>query len=221
MTVTPSQADRIAALRGQRRAHLARWRGSWRGVPLLGVAACLLAGALLSACGGDATKDNLSGYLGAGAGGPDTSPPLGTVQSVSLTRPDGTQIGTLSYDDGFFAESQPDPAVIGELTDTHTGSGTLTISATHITGRADTPCRFDAAILARDGGYDITDFGGRKNAMGQGLYEVKESKGGSYLALFCANLKDNSGVQLTVTADTPDKLSWLQVFAVLNSLVAQ
>ncbi|MFI5401150.1 MAG: hypothetical protein ACHQZQ_08890, partial [SAR324 cluster bacterium] len=99
-------------------------------------------------------------------------------------------------------------------------TGLLHIAMTHIAGRPDTPCRFSAATLARDSGFDIGDTGFRSNAQGQKLYQVNLSSPGAYAALFCADLSEDTGAQFSVVADSSDKVSWLQVYAVLNSIHA-
>jgi hypothetical protein len=195
------------------------------------VLALLVTLGTLCACGGGTPKDALSGYIGPGAGGPPVAP--GTVQNSTIDKPDGTLIGGFSYDQGFFflciptlasppcnLLPAPDPTEIGVLIDIYPGTGLLEIAMTHISGRADTPCRFAAAILARDGGFEIGDTGFRNNAQGQQLYQVNLHSAGTYAALFCANLRDNTGAQFSIVADAPDKVSWLQVYEVINSIHA-
>jgi hypothetical protein len=172
---------------------------------------------LLCACRGDVNKDQLSGPIGPGAGG---LPPAGTPMTAVIARPDGTPIGGFSYDPSFFTQSIPDPVLTGALTAIATGSGSLQILIAHISGRPDTPCRFNAAVLARDGGFEIGDTGFRSNALGQRLYQVNLQRPGTYVTLFCANLLDNTGSQFSIFADTPDEVRWLQVYAVINSIHA-
>ena len=177
----------------------------------------------LSACGNGNQKDTLEGYIGPGSGGQPTSPVLGTPVPPSpiITRPDGTIIGQFTYQDGFFSFTNPDPTQIGLLTAIYAGAPVLTIIINHISGRVDTPCRFNAAILARDGGFDIGNTGFRRNNQGLELYQVDLNGHGQFAQLFCANLLNNAGAQFSVVADAPDKVSWLQVYAVLNSIHPQ
>lgn len=185
----------------------------------IAVAALLLALGLVSACGSDKQKDSLDGPIGPGAGGPAVNQP--TVQSANLTKPDGTVIGGLAFDSvtvapaGYFTPLPPPP---GALTNTADG---ISIFMTNISGRPDTPCRFNAAVLARDAGYEIGDTGFRTNALGQELYQVNLSSPGSWVRLFCANLRDNAGMQFAISANAPDKVSWRQVYFVMNSLHMQ
>ncbi|MFI5400075.1 MAG: hypothetical protein ACHQZQ_03370 [SAR324 cluster bacterium] len=183
------------------------------------VLALLVTLGALCACGSGLTKDKLTGAIGPGAGGP----PVGTMTSSNIDRPDGTLIGTFSYDGGFFLLAVPDPTEIGVLIYPYPGSGPpqIQIAMTHISGRSDTPCRFFAATEARDSGFVIGDTGFRTNAQDQQLYQVNLQSPGAYATLFCANLSDNTGAQFSVAADAPDKVSWLQVYAVINSIHAQ
>ena len=185
------------------------------------VCALLAALGALSACGSDKQKDKLAGLIGPGAGGTAASPPVGTPQSPNIARPDGTVIGQYTYQDGFFSLNTSDSTLIGLLNATPGGEPSLIILISHISGRPDTPCRFNAALLARDAGLDIGDTGFRRNDEGQELYQVNLSGHGQYVQLFCADLRGNTGAQFSVHADAPDKVSWLQVYAVLNSIHAQ
>jgi hypothetical protein len=182
----------------------------------IAVAALLLALGLLTACGSDKQKDSLEGPIGPGSGGPAVAP--ATLVQANLTKPDGTVIGSLAFDTAFFTPLAPPPASPGSLTNMPNG---ISILMTNISGRPDTPCRFNAAILARDSGYEIGDTGFRTNALGQELYQVNLSSSGSWVRLFCANLRDNVGLQFAISANAPDKVSWLQVYYVMNSLHAQ
>lgn len=181
----------------------------------IAVAALLLALGLVSACGSDKQKDSLDGPIGPGAGGPAVGP--GTP--ATLTKPDGTVIGGLSFDTTYFASVPPPPVPPGVLTSIPPDG--IAILLTNISGRPDTPCRFNAAVLARDAGYEIGDTGFRTNALGQELYQVNLSSPGSWVRLFCANLRDNAGMQFAISANAPDKVSWLQVYFVMNSLHMQ
>jgi hypothetical protein len=153
------------------------------------------------------------------------------LAGLVLTSPNGAGVGSFQYDPyvsgspatGFFILSADPPGstVIGTLTDGSTFASGIAIELAHISGRPDTPCRFTAAVLARDAGYDLGDTGFRKNALGQELYQVNISKPGSYLSLFCAELSNHAGTQFTVSADAPDKLSWFEVYGVLNSVNKQ
>jgi len=177
----------------------------------IAAAAMLLALGFLSACGSDKQKDNLEGPIGPGAGGP----PIATPLPQQLNKPDNSILGTMSYDTVFFTPSVTAPTPPDSLTGVGNG---VAITLTHISGRPDTPCRFNAAVLARDQGYDIGDTGFRSNASGQELYQVNVSKAGSWVRLFCVNLRDNAGMQFAVSSDAPDKVGWVQVHYVLNSI---
>jgi len=164
-----------------------------------------------SACGRDTQKDSLEGAIGPGSGGPD----VGTLTAGQLAKPDGSPIGTFGYDAGFFVLTAPNPKQQGTLANPAAGVGMV---MNHITGRADTPCRFSVALLARDGGFTLGETGFRTNDQGQDLYEANASAPGSYQRMYCAELKDSTGTQFAVLADAPEKLDWKQVHAVLNSV---
>ena len=170
--------------------------------------------AALAGCG-DTPKDQLSGSLGNGSGGPALS---GTPATLPLTKPSGEQIGQVQYDPAYFVPApatgdSTTEAVLANLTDQ------VLVTLVRFSGaRADTPCRFQAATLARDENYDIGDFGTRTNSLGQEMYQVNVAKPGSAQTLYCALLRDNSGVLVDVTATGPAQLGWLQVLYVINSI---
>jgi hypothetical protein len=180
----------------------------------IAVVALLVALGGLSACGSDKQTDKLSGDLGPGLGGPAVS----SLTALDLTKPDGSVIGSLGYDAAFFTPTGPTGTFQAALSSPAYG---ITIGLSHISGRPDTPCRFNAAVLARDAAYQIGDTGFRTNASGQDLYEVDLSVPGTYLRLYCAKLRENVGMQFTVAANSPDKVGWMQVHATLNSVRAQ
>jgi hypothetical protein len=181
---------------------------------LLGLALVAALGGL-SACGGGGTPtDQLNGQIGAGAGG--TAPTPASLMQLALTKPDGGVIGSLSYDTTLLSFSQPDPTQVGVLS--VTGTNGFSITMTHISGRPDTPCRFEAAVLARDDGYDIGDTGYVNNALNQQFYQVNLSKSGGYVRLFCTELTGNAGVQFTIAADSAADVQLRQIYAVMNSV---
>jgi hypothetical protein len=184
---------------------------------LAGLALVLLA---VAGCGRESNKDKLDGPLGPGAGGQAVLLP-GT--GLPLTRPDGVQNGSLSYDSLYFTftAAPPPPANtispnFGAFADKNLDG--IQILVTHISGRADTPCRFSAALLARDSGFTVGDTGFRTNGAGQKLYQVNVSGPGAAGRLFCAELQSKTGMQFAVLAPTPDKLEYLQVHFLLNSI---
>jgi hypothetical protein len=179
-------------------------------------AVALLALGLVTGCGNGKQTDTLEGPIGPGTGGPSN---LGVTTPLSLTKPDGTVMGTLSYDAGFFNPNigPSDPVQFGTLT---TAPGTnITITMTHISGRIDTPCRFNAAVLARDQDYEIGSTGFVSNQLGLQLYQVNFDSGPLAARLFCASLQDNVGLQFMITADIPAKVTWLETYSVMNSVL--
>lgn len=190
-----------------RRIRLARGRPRRAGA----VVALLLA-ALLPGCAME-PEDELSGPFGPGAGGPAV--PQGAVRTVALTTAGGAPMGSLQYDDGYFAAA-PVPETLVVL-----DSGApdaVTLAVTRITGRPDTPCRFSAALLARDEGYTILASGDRTNANGLEFHQVNLVRGSTYQRFYCTGLRSDAGIQISGRSLGGNRLGTLQVHFVLNSV---
>ena len=181
----------------------------------------LLAGALLTGCGGEAEDSELPGIFGPGSGGT----PVNTATSVSFDFKDAssTPIGTMTYDDNYFPDvTVALPTTTGLLLvlstpPAPTGDG-LSLVFTRIAGRPDTACRFLAAVLARDQAYTILQSGDRLNSRGLEFHQVDLARGGAGLSLFCVSLREPVGLMVRGEAPSPATLGNLQVYAVLNSI---
>jgi hypothetical protein len=203
----------------------------------LALAAALAAGCLgfLGACAEPAIEE-LSGPIGAGEGGPAVN--LSVTLSHPLTDPGGGTIGELSYDGSAFLHYHPDPAsdglhvlanippeqLLADLADdgelNRLSADNIVIVLTRIVGRPDTPCRFQAALLARDRGYEILAAGDRRNDQGLGLHQVNLVRAHDSVAqrFYCAQLRDPFGIQINVfTADEAHQV-WQILHHVLNTL---
>lgn len=183
-------------------------RTPWRAA----AAAALLAAVLIGAGCAPEKKDELSGPFGPGAGGPAV--PQGAVQTLPITTGDGTPIGSLQYDDGYFAQTP----VTGMLYVLTNATDNVSLAIGRITGRPDTPCRYDAAIQARDDGYTILASGDRTNANGLEFHQVNLVKGAIEQRFYCTELYNHVGIQIDGISLTAGALDWEQVHFVLNSV---
>lgn len=188
--------------------------GSLRPVRVLAV--LLLTGLLLSmlfmlsACGQEEEAE-LAGPFGPGTGGAlgtPITPPYDLYDST------GVQMGQLVYDSNF---TPSDPSAPPPPMNMFTGVY-LSFTVMPIVGRADTSCRYFAALLARDDGYDITISGERTNSIGLAFYQVNLEKGAERRNLYCATLKNNSGTMINAFSSVAGALNYVQMHAVLNSV---
>ncbi|MCH8883138.1 MAG: hypothetical protein IIA41_06525 [SAR324 cluster bacterium] len=187
----------------------------------LGMAARLiLATALAAAIGGGcmAMEDELDGPLGPGQGGPTVD--TAALEQHDLTAADGQIIGVLQFDPGYYFHFhfRPYPmADVRHILATITGDVLLTI--TRIVGRPDTPCRFQAAVLARDEGYEILGSGDRTNDRGLEFHQVnlENERLPAAQRFYCAKLHQRIGVQISVFSVLEEVQEYLQVHFVLNS----
>jgi hypothetical protein len=181
----------------------------------LAVPALLVLALLTAACGDLGTKDEPPRPFGPGAGNlPGGAPSVTTPVTVP-------GVGTLEYDNGYFTLDPPPPGadatVVGVLT--FVGPGTLSLRIGGIFGRPDTPCRFHAALLARDEGFTISGDGeDRVNDRGVVFHEVVLVKGAQLLRLDCAQLTGIFGVEMFGDSLVSGGLDTQQVHAVLNSI---
>ena len=177
--------------------------------PLWGVA--LWGALLLGACGQPAEIQELQGPIGPGSGGTPVNPATVVVQPLaSGTLP----LGTLEYDSSYFTLTPLE----GDTFMLSTATGETTLLVTPITGRPDTPCRYQAALLARDQGYEIQAAGDRTNSTGLDFHQVNLGPGGDYQRLYCTSLRNNVGVLLNASGATPSPLADVQMHFVLNSV---
>jgi len=177
-------------------------------------AAAALAALLLVACGQD-PKPELSGHFGPGSGGPAVTGPFVTLP---VTKASGVVVGYADYDSAnLIALGPASSSEFDNLVD-NPAAPTMAIALTRITGRPDTPCRFQAAILARDSGYDISKSGDRKNSQGLDFYEVDLKNGAVHLSLFCVSLRDEVGTAVQVITGDAGLIHSEQVHYILNSI---
>lgn len=171
---------------------------------------------LLAACK-DAPEPDLTGEFGTGSGGAAVS---GIQSQKNITGTSGEIIATYKYDATFFTEIpntvlDPDATFL-ILADT--GNTGLSVVTARIFGRPDTACRYLAALMARDEDFEIDLTGERKNAQSIDFYQVEVHKGSTYRGLFCADLKGNIGVSITVQGTSKAMLSYEQIYFILNSV---
>jgi hypothetical protein len=184
----------------------------------------------------EAGEGGLHGKLGTGSGGPDID--RNQLVSHDWTDPEGKAIGSFNYDASQFLHYHPDPkddslhvvanvpveVLLADIADdgliNDIAADEVLMVMTRIIGRPDTPCRFQAALLARDEGYEIQDSGDRKNAKNLELHQVnlKNEKIGVHQRFYCWQLKDPFGVQINVFTADDEHQDWRQVFHVLNSV---
>ena len=163
-------------------------------------------------------EDELEGALGPGSGGDM----VGTnLVSKDVTKADATVIGTLNYDGDYFTEiPSTDPSADSPLLYSLVGTTQTSLSLVfiRILGRPDTACRYQAALLARDEEYTIDESGLRTNDDDLEIYQVNVHKGSTYKSFFCTELKNNNGLSITITGASKAETSYLQVYAILNSI---
>ncbi|MBI3993474.1 MAG: hypothetical protein HY342_09385 [Candidatus Lambdaproteobacteria bacterium] len=188
--------------RGRRRA--------WPAVALLAVLATL------SGCGGAEQQDELQGKFGAGSVGAEPVPE--NIVTVSFTTSGGAAYGQGSFDGVYFtATAAPDPAagLFGALAN---AGDQIALSVVRIAGRPDTPCRYRAALMARDEGFDIDASGDRSNAAGIEFHQVNLHGHGQFVSLYCATLANNAGVQVAAVNGNAAFRNSRQLHFVLNSI---
>lgn len=169
----------------------------------------------LAGCG-ENPKPELSGHFGPGSGGPVVT---GPILTVPITKSSGTVVGYADYDSSFFdvALGATSSSEFENLTDDPVAP-TIGVTLSRITGRPDTPCRYQAAILARDDGYDIGKSGDRENDRNLDFYEVDLKKGAVHVSLFCVTLGDQVGTAVQVLTSDATLIHSLQVHYLLNTI---
>ena len=216
-----------ADLQSQLQSQL-RWTSARTARMIVLVCAVLLPGAC-----NEQAEEELKGKIGPGEGGPAVS----DTPSEHFVRNSASQIiGLYRYDDSFFLHDHPDPdneslhvlatltlvEIIVDLADDGelnglTGSDTV-IFITRIIGRPDTPCRFQAAVQARDEGFEILASGDRSNDQNLDFHQVNLSKGTIHQRFYCTKLRQNLGVAFNVFTAAAEVQEYLQVHSLLNSV---
>ncbi|MCZ6554009.1 MAG: hypothetical protein O7A67_09455 [SAR324 cluster bacterium] len=195
----------------------------------LGMAARLIvAAALAAAVGGGciAMEDELDGPQGPGQGGPTVD--TAALEQHDLTTAAGQIIGVLQFDPGYYFHIHCDPDDFTNCQLESTGdfvhtlaaiTGDVQLAITRIVGRPDTPCRFQAAVLARDEGYEILGSGDRTNDRGLEFHQVnlENERLPAAQRFYCAKLHQRIGVQISVFSVLEEVQEYLQVHFVLNS----
>jgi hypothetical protein len=184
---------------------------------LRAVALAVLLAGLLAGCGGLAQDKKPRTPFGPGTGGP-TSGPYATYDIPDTAN---YPFGQLEYDTTYWA-----PITGQTPTSTLPNAGVLismasdvSMQLTLIFGRPDTPCRFQAALAARDDGFTIEGDGADKiNALGVDFAEVQLHNGNVYWRLDCAQLSGNLGVGVLTQTTPTDQRHLNQVHYVLNSI---
>lgn len=192
-----------------------RRRGWWR--PLCALALLAL---LAGACEADEEGDELSGAIGPGFGGPAV--PQGVIQIDNLDTPQPVTIGTISFDDGYLMRVfTGGPADEVHYIYMDIADPALEIVILRITGRAETPCRFAAAILARDEGFTIQASGDVTNAQGLIFHQVNLARGDTFQRFYCTELRPNVGIMISAESRLGNKLDFEQMHFLLNSVTRQ
>ena len=146
---------------------------------------------------------------------------MGATTPFSIPDLAGGSVGSLSYDATYFDAVTPQTP-----TEQDTRAGLLVSVANGVTlqlgiifGRPDTPCRFHAALFARDEGFTILGDGeDRINDQGIVFHEVVLVKGTEFRRLDCARLKGELGVEVLGVSLPVYSLATEQVHVVLNSI---
>jgi len=177
----------------------------------------VLALALLSGCGGGTDlKETPKGDLGTGSTGPSLS---STQSTQTLAAPDGTWIGSLTLDLGYFT---PLYSAAGPTDDLYallaSSQSSLQLSLVRILGRPDTACRYQAALLARDQGFTTGDAGFKTNQQGLELYQARASNNADFRVFTCAKIKGQVGVILSAQASSAADLEAIPFYGLLHSL---
>jgi hypothetical protein len=199
------------------------------------LATILLAGALALLPGCAEEEPELKGELGPGSGGPDVD--ANFVAGHDWTDPDGDSIGMFEWDASQFLHFHPDPEdeslhvvanVAPEVLLADLADGSLdelqddevVMLMSRIVGRADTPCRFQAALLARDEDYEITASGDRRNDQKLELHQVNLHNNAipAHQRFYCFQLRDPFGIDINVITRGRESQDWEQVFYLLNSV---
>ncbi len=197
-----------------------------RASPVLRLAARLAAllvalalGMALAGCGALGKKDETPTPFGPGAGVPPVD--AASTTPLSIVALDSTSIGTLSYDAAYFTPvpvPPPTPANTQFAALTNAAAG-LGLQFQIIFGRPDTPCRFQAALAARDLGFTILGDGDKRiNDQGLEFDEVLLVRGPEHWRLDCAQLVGNVGIEVLSISSPTDVLGTPQVHYVLNSI---
>lgn len=194
------------------------WR--WFGRGLLGPFLITLLAALLAvlpaACRNEELGAELSGEIGPGSGGPPVV--QARVMTVLLVTPGGLTIGSLSIDSGFLTRTfTGDEADEIHYVYQNTAEA-VTVIISRISGRPDTPCRFSAALLARDEGFAILASGDVFNAAGLVFHQVNLAREATFQRFHCTELRSNVGIQISSTSTGGDKLGSEQLHFLLNSV---
>ena len=170
----------------------------------------------LGGCGGPQEQDELKGPFGTGSVGPAVVP--GAIVTVPFTTSEGRAYGQGNFDGAYFLPTAaPDPTAgfFGALA--NAGDG-IALSVVRIVGRPDTPCRYRAALMARDEGFDIDASGDRTNAAGIDFHQVNLQGNGQFVSLYCAKLAENAGVQVAAVNGHVAFRDSIQLAFVLNSI---
>lgn len=180
------------------------------------IIACSLVLLFFSACG-EMEEGAYSGVYGPGVGG---TPVSASTTVLPLATDLDTPIGQLTYDGVYFFSGPPvDPSQTAILATLLPPAGDgIVVSIRPIVQRPDTPCRFFAAIMARDMGYQILGSGDRTNDSGLEFHQVNLSGDGAFFSFHCAIVSDPLGVMLAVSAPEEAMLSYLQIHHLFNTI---
>ncbi len=173
----------------------------------------------------------LTVLLGCGAAEPEvahvTMPPgdgegaSSTLTEVKVANSQGQAYAAFAYDTSYWTaiyaqESQQDDVLLV----VSNAQGTVTITAMRTLGRADTTCRYQMALAARDEGYAIGDYNWQTNPHQVEFFvgEITKNQGGR--AYYCAQVWNNFGVEFLLSADRASTLDKAQLLYLMRSLEA-
>ena len=158
----------------------------------------------------------LSGEIGPGSGGEPVD--SGALRTDPILTPAGVFLGTLEFDTGYWTRTFFEGSAGALLFTYENEDDGILIAVLLINGRPDTPCRFDAALLARDEGFSVLASGDVFNGAGLKFHQVNLSTESVAQRYFCVELQENVGVEISVTASPADNVTFEQVHFLLNSV---
>lgn len=184
---------------------------TWKAV-LLGLAL-----ATLGSCG--AQEPEVSRItMPQGNGGADVSNNITTWEAANAQ---GQAYASLGYDSSYWSPLYvQDGAEDDVFLVLSNASGSVTITLLRTLGRADTTCRYQMAMAARDEGYAIGDYNWQTNPHEVEFFfgEVTKEQGGR--AYYCAQVWKNFGVEVLISAEQASHLDNNQVLYLVRSLEA-
>ncbi|MDT8447400.1 MAG: hypothetical protein RRB13_10965 [bacterium] len=172
---------------------------------------------VLAGCGAvSGPEEQPKSALGTGSYGTDVS---SQVTQVTVTDSLGKTVGHFEYDSQQFTPLyQASDASDGLRVILSAESGALQVTAAKSLGRADTACRYQVALLARDQDFELGLAGWKTNPQGLDVYWASANRTDDYRAFYCALLSDTAGVAIQAQATDAQRLEAKILMALLGSL---